>query len=125
MTIEGRLATINRYREHLSKWERDWTCLELSDYLKSAWVCLSTDNEDLRNCLSVLRDHILNWPETQARVFTVEDAKQLNVCRICKKSSIPLPDNPLILNYGKEFAHQKCLEEKTDDVNLIRDMQCF
>lgn len=39
----------------------------------------------------------------------LKDAQQRRICRICKKAAIPGPDNPIVLDYGKEYAHQKCL----------------
>lgn len=38
--------------------------------------------------------------------LTVEQARFLDVCRICHKPQTA----PFILNYGKEFAHESCLE---------------
>ena len=99
---------------------------KLSDWLswlKNSFVTQRVTIENLRYTLNAFRGHVLSWPETQGRVFTVEDAQQLNVCRICKKEAKPLSDNPLILDYGKEFAHQKCCEKKNLDEDLIMKLQ--
>lgn len=45
------------------------------------------------------RKHIL------AGKLTLEEAQRTNCCRICGKSV----HAPFILNYGAEFAHEKCL----------------
>ncbi len=43
--------------------------------------------------------------------LSVAEAQEKHVCRICQKDGEPHPpDNPFILNHGKEYAHQKCLE---------------
>lgn len=47
-----------------------------------------------------LREDIANRP------LSVEQARKRNVCRICEQR----PTMPLILDYGKEYACQKCLQ---------------
>jgi hypothetical protein len=44
--------------------------------------------------------------------LSVALAQQRKVCRFCQIDAVPSPDKgPLILDYGKEYAHLKCLEE--------------
>lgn len=40
------------------------------------------------------------------RPLTVREAQLCNVCRVCRGK----PGAPFLLEYGKEFAHPKCLE---------------
>lgn len=133
MTDEERLSEYQRLAKKQLKSVEDlyvpsnnpskWNISDLISWLKESYVTHLVNIDELRHRLHVLRDHVLNWPETQRRIFTVEDAQQLNVCRICKKESTPLPDNPLILDYGKEFAHQKCIQKEDPFKEAIRILQ--
>ena len=41
----------------------------------------------------------------------LEEAKRLDLCRICRRHAQGHGiDNPLILNWGNEFAHARCLQ---------------
>ena len=42
--------------------------------------------------------------------LTVAEAQRRRVCRICKLNDNPAPGNPLVLNYGDEYAHEQCLK---------------
>jgi hypothetical protein len=44
--------------------------------------------------------------------FTIAEARKKGVCRICQIDNIPSPRNPLVLNYGEEYAHQECLDAR-------------
>lgn len=48
-----------------------------------------------RFCLSLIT------PET---VLTVEQARLLDICRVCHGPF----ETPFIVNYGQEYAHEKC-----------------
>jgi hypothetical protein len=40
---------------------------------------------------------------------TVREAQKANLCRVCGKPVDHVrPSNPILLNYGAEFAHQDC-----------------
>lgn len=43
-------------------------------------------------------------------LLSVTEAQHLKVCRICLLNDTPSPGNPLVLSYGKEYAHQRCIE---------------
>jgi len=47
--------------------------------------------------------------------LSVAEAKKLRVCRICRIDDKPSPGNPLVLNYGKEYAHEKCLKRNDQE----------
>jgi len=50
--------------------------------------------------------------EEKNKPLTVKEARKLNICRFCRENSNAKgPDNPLVLNYGKEFAHRKCIDK--------------
>ena len=52
-----------------------------------------------------------DWNQgTLLEPWDVDYAREKQVCRYCKYNSEAYVDNPLILNYGEEFAHKKCLE---------------
>lgn len=72
------------------------------------------DFRDLENEAQEMKALLrLLWNSVKAVGFTmppltVKQAQLLGVCRICM-----LPDGskmPLVLNYGKEHAHQQCLD---------------
>jgi hypothetical protein len=46
--------------------------------------------------------------------LTVAEAQRRRVCRICKLNNNPAPGNPLVLNYGDEYAHEQCLKRHID-----------
>lgn len=46
--------------------------------------------------------------------LTVAEAQRLRVCRICKLDNNPGPGNPLVLRYGEEYAHERCLKRHID-----------
>lgn len=62
----------------------------------------------LRKTIRAIVALVTGWPEVRQRALTVEDAALLGVCRICKGSHEDGPA-PFVLNYGKEFAHERCL----------------
>lgn len=41
--------------------------------------------------------------------LSIEDAQLLDVCRYCFKRSCARQGEPFILNFGAEFAHEKCI----------------
>jgi hypothetical protein len=55
--------------------------------------------------------------------LSLEEARKKNVCRICGKAATPFLGNPLVLDYGREYAHKKCIircfQQKEDvDIDL-------
>jgi len=44
--------------------------------------------------------------------LSVKAAQRLRICRICQIDNMPGQDNPLVLSYGKEYAHAKCLNAR-------------
>jgi hypothetical protein len=51
--------------------------------------------------------------------LTLQQAQEQYRCRICGElANVSGPDNQLILNYGKEFAHQKCLDKLEGPVKV-------
>lgn len=52
---------------------------------------------------------VLDVEPAPPRSLTVEEAQRLRVCRICRK---PM-SAPFLLNFGKEFAHEACLESNS------------
>lgn len=42
--------------------------------------------------------------------LTAEEAQRRRVCRFCQRSDIALPGNALVLNFGREYAHEQCLK---------------
>src|SRR5262245_23317656 len=43
----------------------------------------------------------------------LEKAQKSRTCRICGQPMSAAPGNPFVFNYGKEFAHQKCLDNES------------
>ena len=56
--------------------------------------------------LSDLRELRALFLANVTRPLTVREAQLCNVCRVCRGK----PGAPFLLEYGKEFAHPKCLE---------------
>jgi hypothetical protein len=55
-------------------------------------------------------------------ILSVKQAQEQNVCRICKKDvTVINPDNPLILNFGDEYAHKNCLPQPTTTPTIETD----
>jgi len=47
--------------------------------------------------------------------YTAKQAQQMSVCRLCGKSAaVFTPPDSLVLNHGKEFAHQFCLDKAAE-----------
>lgn len=42
--------------------------------------------------------------------YTLKQAKRMRVCRVCGDGETDGPGLPFVYNYGKEYAHQKCLK---------------
>ena len=71
--------------------------------------------DQLRDKLQQLREFTKTIPGYENITLTLEQAKLMHVCRICKQ-----PDNPrkmanglidaFVYNYGEEYAHQECLK---------------
>ncbi len=73
-------------------------------------ICeLEVDN--LRKLVGDIHFEPKDEPKDEPERLSVEEAKKRGVCRICQKDNAAHPpDNPFILAYGREYAHQKCLE---------------
>lgn len=50
---------------------------------------------------------------TRPRPCSVKIAKQRKCCRICRREDAASPGNPFVFNYGKEYAHSKCVEAES------------
>ena len=57
------------------------------------------------------RDAILELAARPQLELSVAAARMLGVCRICQRKA----DRRMVLNFGKEFAHQDCLELEKGD----------
>ena len=90
----------------------DWVlCSEVEEADEPGWAknrekweihSLNKNVIALRKIIFELREFgRKHLPET----ITVEEARLLNVCRVCKKSS----PEPNYYGYGSEYAHTKCL----------------
>jgi hypothetical protein len=62
------------------------------------------------NLLRTIRDAIRRCLQRRVMPLTVAEAQRRRVCRICKLNDNPAPGNPLVLNYGEEYAHEQCLK---------------
>lgn len=52
--------------------------------------------------------------------FTVQEAQSRRMCRICGGPSSPTKElGSFVLNYGKEFAHEKCLERERAQLEVV------
>lgn len=56
--------------------------------------------------------------------LTVEEARRRGVCRICQVNNLPGPDNPFVLDLGKEYAHQQCLDNAQRIAELAAESLC-
>jgi hypothetical protein len=58
--------------------------------------------------------------------LTVGEAQQQGVCRICRKiggaREVIGKVDPFILNFGREYAHQSCLEREEDDGHEVGEL---
>jgi len=76
---------------------------------------LERDLNSLRDKLQELRDFAKSIPGYKDLQLTLEQAKLMHVCRICKEPDRPRTiDNkvdPFKLNYGEEYAHESCLRK--------------
>lgn len=50
-------------------------------------------------------------PKLDKPPLSVAEAQRRNVCRFCQIDAVPSPENPLVLHWGTEYAHLKCIEE--------------
>ena len=77
---------------------------------------MEADNAALRKRVAALErtaERYRKWIAWQVSVgggMSIASAQQLNLCRICCKP----PTMPLILNFGREYACEKCLKEPND-----------
>jgi len=72
--------------------------------------------ETSANYMADLETRLSRWEKSVSlaarhQPFTVKQAQNLDVCRYCGKLPFTPPDS-LILNHGKEFAHQSCLDKR-------------
>ena len=96
------------------EWIRQWkNHPEFDQYQHRRLLANAELIDALRESWRNLQDYILALPEIQARKLTVEDAQRLDVCRICRgPAKATWPDNHFCLNYGKEYAHRRCLDKE-------------
>ena len=81
------------------------------DWLRGAFHTHTNQIESLKEKLNELRTLYLVRLENR---LSVREAQLLRVCRICRKKDHPInaDTGSFILNFGDEFAHQKCLEKE-------------
>lgn len=77
------------------------------DWLKGAFYSHETQKASLLKTVAALR--ALALTSVGQRPLSVEEARLLNVCRICRGDPRA---GSLLLNYGAEYAHQSCLFER-------------
>lgn len=53
------------------------------------------------------------------RLISLKEAQKKDICRICLNRAWPMFGNPIVLNYGKEYAHGKCLKPKWFKICLL------
>lgn len=82
---------------------------ERVQWLFRAYISSQGVIEALRHSLKEHAKLVLSWPEVQARTLTVEDARALGCCRICKRFPVGVPTT---LNFGEEFACTACLADE-------------
>lgn len=87
-------------------------------WLRQAFTAHYWGSEDLRLDLKELRELALAWLNESGREITIKEAQMLDACRICKKK----PTGALILDGGKEYACQSCLQ-KEDTLELIENVR--
>ena len=77
---------------------------------------LEKDLISLRDKLKETRDFAKNIPGLKDLQLSVKEAQLMKVCRICKEVDFPRTiDNktdPLVINYGEEYAHESCLRKE-------------
>lgn len=73
-------------------------------------VRLQKNVEYLRGKIDDLMEFVKSIPGYENLQLTLEQAKLMRVCRICKKSTID-NINPFVFDYGEEYAHKSCLED--------------
>ncbi len=73
-------------------------------------------NCNFTGCRVVLENNPCpNRARDYSEELTVEKARDAGVCRICKRPHGPInaSTGPFTLNYGKEYAHERCLKGLT------------
>lgn len=65
-------------------------------------------NYHCKHIKDVLKEMERQMPKGKLKL---KEAQILNRCRICGERIRPNPGNPIILNYGKEYAHELCLQK--------------
>lgn len=81
---------------------------------------LQKDIDSLLARMNQIREFAKSVPGYGEMELTVEQAKLMGVCRICKSvSHSRVFDNkpdPFVMNYGAEHAHQSCLDKMNRSV---------
>ena len=58
--------------------------------------------------------------EEKNKPLTVKRARELRICRFCREKDSPKElDNSFVLDYGKEYAHRKCIDKFHSNQDLI------
>lgn len=104
---EDRIAEINRQLDRVIAYGPD----QAVSWLRAAFHSHERQVEDLREGLAELRAMLL--AEIGPRPLTVREAQKCNVCRVCRgPSGASIETGAFVLNYGEEFAHEKCLADE-------------
>ncbi len=54
--------------------------------------------------------------------LSLDEAQKSGRCRYCHEVVAKIePDNHLILSYGQEYAHERCIRQRLLDVNVLLD----
>jgi hypothetical protein len=86
-------------------WQRNREKWHIHSLNKTVEKLRATNNE-----LRVFARRFL--PET----ITVEEARLLGVCRVCRKEKDATGWTPNVYNYGDEYSHSSCLEGKEENM---------
>lgn len=105
--------------EEHARWEEDKARLARverlpplvrEEWLRAAFLGECGNSALLRRTLRELRERVLSWAEARSRELTVNDARLLDCCRVCRCSP---PRSPLVLDYGREYACLECVGGRT------------
>ena len=104
-------------REKLAEFGTKWDCNQELPWLRQAFISDSQTVEVLRQEIRKLQEFTLSLVNKHNIQLAVKDAQLLNCCRICKETyvkedgSFSRDKGSFILNFGTEFAHEKCLNQ--------------
>jgi hypothetical protein len=89
------------------------------EWLRQAFLTNHVTIESLRFDMNRLQELALS-KLTRAAVLTVEEAQMLNCCRICHTHP---PRMPTLLDGGKEFACQECVDSEAESARIRGEVE--